>query len=176
MRMIPLSALALCLAGLSAVHAQQKFAYSYDQPPEVVGKYIQRHSLEVGDVPAHTTNLAEIVTQYLSDKAAPTFANVRAKESRTVLMSDFTQNSGFSTGYRVYSMENGDKIFIKTSLMLQTTSANGKTTSISSMVDTLTGGTGRFKNIRGTLNGTNKAAVGSTTSGSHVEGEYYFID
>jgi hypothetical protein len=161
----------------TALHAQQKIAFNFVQPPEVVGKYTQRNSLEVGDVAAHTINLSEIVTTYVGDKPAPTFSNVRVKESRTILTSDFTNNSGFSSGYRTYTMDNGDKIFIKTSLILQTgPAADGKSVSFATTVDTITGGTGKFKNIRGTLRSSNKTTVGSTTSGTQTEGEYYFLD
>ncbi len=177
MKKLSIALCLLCAWFSSALHAQQKFAFNFVQPPDVVGKYTQRNSLEVGDAPAHTLNLSEIVTAYIGDKPAPTFSNVRVKESRTLLISDFTNNSGFSNGYRVYSMENGDKIFIKTHLILQTSAgSDGKSVSIASSVDTITGGTGKFKNMRGTLRSTNKAAVGSTTSGSQTEGEYFFLD
>ena len=103
------------IAGGSAF-AQQKTSFSYTPGPDVAGKYLQRHALEVGDVPGHVIALSEIVTTYPADKPAPVIADVRMTEGRAILQADFTSSNGPVTGYRTFKMANGDKIFAKTSI------------------------------------------------------------
>jgi hypothetical protein len=52
--------------------------------------------------------------------------------------------------------------------------ADGKRSMNYSSVATLTGGTGRFKGIRGTLRSTGGTDLKTGTSGVQTEGEYWF--
>ena len=162
------------IAGGSAF-AQQKTSFSYTPGPDVAGKYLQRHALEVGDVPGHVIALSEIVTTYPADKPAPVIADVRMTEGRAILQADFTSSNGPVTGYRTFKMANGDKIFAKTSIVAQTVQVDGKPVTKTFTADVIYGGTGKFKNIRGTMT-TGSLTNFTSTVPQPAEFEYYFVD
>jgi len=95
-------------------------------------------------------------------------------ESWTRALSDYTDVNGRVFGYAIYQMENGEKIFGHYEGVTQTPQG-GKTST--PVVITLTGGTGKFKDLRGMLRGIN---VGTFSGGRAVsneiqyEGEYWF--
>ena len=166
--------------GLAVVHlpsnAQQKFKYSYQLPPEIKNTYKQVQFMEIGDVPEHRVRYAELQTIYPADKPAPVYAGVRVKESNTVLIGEQISGNGTSGGYGVYSMENGDKIFTRVTLTLQSSSEDGKTSTKFDQVSHIAGGTGKFKNIRGVLRSSGRTDMRNGTSGNTTDGEYYFQD
>ena len=155
------------------VLAQEKHKYYFKPPPGTI-KYGQTQVLEVGDVPGHQMRLTETLAKYPGD--APVFAGVKVTESRGVLASDYVEGSGNATSYGVYTMENGDRIYVRTTILTQTGAGadGGRRTSFSS-VTMLTGGTGKFSNIRGTLRGNGFTDLKSGTSGTVTEGEYWFL-
>ena len=170
---------ASCLIlGLALVHlpssAQQKFKYSYQLPPEIKSTYKQVQFMDVGDVPEHRVRYAELQTIYPADKPAPMYAGVRVKETNTVLIGEQISGNGTSAGYGVYSMDNGDKIFTRTTLTLQSSVEDGKTSTKFDQVSHILGGTGKFKNIRGVLRSSGRTDLRNGTSGNTTEGEYYF--
>ena len=161
----------------SAALAQQKFKLSYQLPPEVKNTYKQVQSMDIGDVPEHRVRYAELQTVYPADKPAPVYAGVRVKEGNTVLIGEQISGNGTSGGYGVYSLENGDKIFTRVTLTLQSTTAeDGKTSTKFDQVSHIIGGTGKFKNIRGVLRSSGRTDMRNGTSGNATEGEYYFQD
>jgi len=160
-----------------AALAQQKFKYSYQLPPEVKNVYKQVQAMDIGDVPEHRVRYAELQTVYPADKPAPVYAGIRVKESNTVLIGEQISGNGTSAGYGVYALENGDKIFARVTLTLQSmTSEDGKTATKFDQVSHLVGGTGKFKNIRGVLRSSGRTDMRNGTSGNATEGEYYFQD
>ena len=180
MRSLP--SIKLLLAGTVAAiiasgsaFAQQKTSFSYTPGPEVTGKYLQRHSLDVGDVPGHVLALSEIVTTYPADKPAPVIADVRMIEGRAILQADFASSNGPVFGYRTFKMANGDKIFAKTSIVAQTSQVDGKPVTKTFTADVIYGGTGKFKNIRGTMT-TGSITNFSSTVPQPAEFEYYFVE
>lgn len=157
--------------------AQQKFKYSYQLPAEIKNVYKAVQAMEIGDVPEHRVRYAELQTVYRSELPAPVYAGVRAKESNTVLIGEQVSGNGLSTGYSVLTMENGDKIFSRVSITLQSmVGDDGKAASRFDQVSHIIGGTGKFKNIRGVLRSTGRTDMRSSTSGNTTEGEYYFLE
>jgi hypothetical protein len=75
----------------------------------------------------------------------------------------------------VSTLENGDKIFSRNTILTHTSvgADGGRRTSFTS-VTTLTGGTGKFTGIRGTLRGSGFTDLKSGTSGTETQGEYWF--
>ena len=161
------------LLGAANVLAQEKHKYSFKAPPGAT-KYGQTQVLEVGDVPGHQIRLTETLSKYSGE--APVFAGVKVTESRGVLASDYVQGSGNALSYGVYTLENGDRIHVRTTILTQTSiGADGGRRTAFSSVTTLTGGTGKFTNIRGTLRGNGFTDLKSGTSGTVTEGEYWFV-
>src|SRR3989442_6222164 len=156
---------ALVFAQPALAQTPQKQRISYRAPASTT-QYTQQHVIEVGDVAGHQVRLFELrrtfgatavaVATSASDqqgKAAsdtPVFNGIKAKEIWTRGLSDYTDGNGRVHGYSVYNLENGDKIFSSYE-GLALTPAGGKTNA--TYVISFTGGTGQFKNIRGTMRG-----------------------
>ncbi len=152
--------------------AQQKHKYFF-KPPPGTSKYTQTHLMEVADVPGHQVRLAETQSKYGDD--APVYDGVKVREIRGVLVSDYVAGNGKAFSYNVYVLENGDKIFARNDILTHTSAGadGGRRTSYTS-VTTLTGGTGKFKDIRGTLRSSGATDLKTGTSGVQTEGEYWF--
>jgi hypothetical protein len=101
---------------------------------------------------------------------------VKVVEARGVLVSDYVEGSGNALTYTVSTLENGDRIFSRATILTHTSvGADGARRTSFTSVTTLTGGTGKFMNIRGTLRGSGFSDMKSGTSGTVVEGEYWFM-
>jgi hypothetical protein len=152
--------------------AQQKHKYFFKAPPGTT-KYTQTHLMEVADVPGHQVRLAELQSKYGDD--APVYDGVKVREIRGVLFSDYVAGNGKAFSYGVSTLENGDKIFARTEILTHTTvGADGGRRISYTSVTTLTGGTGKFKDIRGTLRSRGATDLKTGTSGQETEGEYWF--
>ena len=152
--------------------AQQKLKYSFKDPAGV-SKYVQQHVIDVGDVPGHQIRVASLQTQYTT--TAPEYDGIKVLESTGSLTSDYINGSGRFSQYTVSQMANGDKLYSRVDGLSQTTVASdgAKQTSFT-IVTTLTGGTGKFATIRGTLRGSGVTDFKTGTTGNGIEGEYYF--
>ena len=155
-----------------AALAQERHKYSFKAPPGTT-KFAQTQVLDVGDVPGHQMRITESLSKYPGD--APVFAGVKVTEARGVLVSDYVEGSGTALTYIVSTLENGDKIFSRATILTHTSvGADGARRTSFTSVTTLTGGTGKFTNIRGTLRGSGFSDMKSGTSGTVAEGEYWF--
>jgi hypothetical protein len=150
--------------------AQEKQKYSFTQPPGI-SKYEEQHAIDVGDVPGHQVRVWSAHSVYTQE--APVYDGVKVKEAWNRGLSDYTEGNGRVTGYSVTLLENGDKVFGRFEATTQTTvNTDGSKVTKSYGVTTLTGGTGKFKSIRGTLH--NVSITDFKTSEQVVEGEYWF--
>jgi hypothetical protein len=125
--------------------AQQKHHVSYDTPATQT-TYTQQHIIDVGDIPGHQARLFEIQRTYGND--APLINGSKLKEQWTRGMSDYIDNNGPALIYNVWILENGEKFFVRTSLVAQS-SGDGKLTNMTSGV--ITGGTGSLARMRGII-------------------------
>jgi hypothetical protein len=167
-----IAAAALSLAIIPLASAQQRQQLTYTTPPGA-GKYEEQHAIDVGDVPGHQVR---VFSQHVvfPQEAPPVFDGVKAKEAWQRAMSDYTNLSGHANGYLVYAMENGDKVFARWEGITQTTiNPDGSKVSQVLGVTTLTGGTGKFKGIRGTLR-TSAQTNFKEVTGNPTVGEYWF--
>ena len=136
-------------------------------------KYTQTHIIDVGDVPNHQLRLFELHTVYTGD--ASDFDGVKVKERFARAVSDYIDGSGTATGYAVNILENGDKVFERLAIQAQTTTAADGSRKLGyRSVATLSGGTGRFTGIRGTLLGGGGSDLKTGISDAWAEGEYWF--
>ncbi len=150
--------------------AQQKQKYTFKSPPGVT-KYEEQHAIDVGDVPGHQVRVYSLHSVYTGE--APVYEGVKVKEGWTRASSDYTEGNGRTEGYTVAILENGDKIFGRLEGTTQTTvGSDGSKVTKTNAVTTLTGGTGKFKGIHGTLR-TVSSTDFKTFGGSVAEGEYW---
>lgn len=170
--LLTIAAGGLFLAAPTGSWAQQKFTYSFKDPGGL-SKYTQQHVLDVGDVAGHQIRVASLQTKYTNE--APAYDGVKVVESMAWLASDYIGASGRFTTYGILQMANGDKIVTRGEGLSQTSigADGGRRTSFST-VTTLTGGTGRFATIRGTLRGSGVTDFKTGTSGNVTGGEYWF--
>ena len=149
---------------------QEKQKYAFKTPPGVT-TYTQQHAIDVGDVPGHQLRVYEVHFKY--NDHPPIFDGVKAIEGWTRAITDYIDGTGHGHGYTVTLLENSDKIFGRYEVMVQTTlGADGSKMSKFTNVTTLTGGTGKFKGIRGTLRGTGLTDL-RTGPSIEYEGEYW---
>jgi len=100
---------------------------------------------------------------------------VKPRPVRYALVSDYVGGTGTAFLHGVWSLENGDKIFSRSDLMARTTvGADGARSTHFTSVIKLNSGTGRFKAIRGTLWVSGFSDMKTATSGTQIEGEYWF--
>jgi len=152
--------------------AQHKHKYFFKPPPGTT-KFTQTHLMDVGDMPGHQLRIAEVTSKFGDD--APVYDGLKVKEARGVLVSDYVAGTGNAYLHTVSTLENGDKVYSRADIMARTTvdADGGRKTSYTS-VTKLTGGTGKFKGIRGTLFTTGFSDMKTQTSGTQTEGEYWF--
>jgi hypothetical protein len=187
---VALPAMAQDKPAATAPREKQKISY---RASASTAKYTQQHVIEVGDVPGHQIRLLELqrtfpaasgttgtsdsqrATASASSPAdTPIFNGVRATEQWARAVSDYVDANGRVFGYVIFNMENGDKIFGRYE-GLSLTAAGAKTNS--SFVFTFTGGTGKFKDLRGTMRGTGVVTFAGSRAGSietQYDGEYWF--
>ena len=103
----------------------------------------QQLNIDVGDVLNHIVRINEIHRIYPNN--APVINGLKLVETWSRTIADYIDGNGSGTSYSVYLMENGDKFFDRTSLLVQNTS--GKLTAAN--VGYITGGTGKFVGMQG---------------------------
>jgi hypothetical protein len=141
-------AVALPAGGAVAQQAQHVF---YKTTAEN-SKYTQQNVIDVGDVPGHQVRTYEIHRTYPTNP--PVINGLKLVEQWTRGISDYIDNNGTSTTYGVYVLENGDKFFVRSALVAQS-SVPGKLTN--AVIGTITGGTGKVAGIQGIVRSTGTA-------------------
>jgi len=160
---------ALAFAGAAA--AQEKNRISFTVPASVT-KYTAQHTIPVGDVPGHEVRIFEIVRNLGND--APTIAGQKVKEIRSVGYSDYTDLNGPGTSYNVWTLANGDKFWVRTSIVSHNASwptkgkgAENKTSG------PISGGTGKLVMLRGTSRNSSQFDPKSGSNESRFDLEYW---
>jgi hypothetical protein len=163
--------LVLSPIGFSNVSAQEKCKVS--EGAEVAkSTYTQQHTLDVGDVPGHQIRIYEVHRTYPNDK--PNCEGLKRTESWDRGYSNYIDRNGPTSGYEVTVLENGDKIFGQYSGTSQTTvSSDGSKKSTYTGVTRYTGGTGKYKGIRGLLRNSDDFDPDKNVNLSKSEGEYW---
>jgi hypothetical protein len=140
--------------------------------PAGAATYTQEHLLEVGDVPGHQIRAFELRVDFQNINLS--FGGVKMKELWVRRLSDYTNGSGTASNYDIWVLENGDKLFSKESVLGHATVApDGSKTLKYSVVNTFTGGTGKFRGIRGQLLGNTVRVPGAKTIANDTTGEYW---
>jgi hypothetical protein len=157
------------LAGLLAASqllAQQK--YPIAQPPQAVSRFTQEHIIEVADAPGHKLRVYEVRNEYPQKNLS--FAGIAVTEMVSTGVSDSVNGSGSFSAYNVYTLADGDKIFVR---LTGTTQSDGAGGSRSTTVENFVGGSGKFKGIRGQMRNALQRAAGASSLSVEVSGEYW---
>jgi len=149
--------------------AQERQRVSYTTPPAST-KYTQQHLIDVGDVPGHQVRVYELHRTFPAN--APVINGLRLTETWGRAVTDYIDGNGSSTTYTVYVLENGDKFFSRAALVAQSDDS-GKLTATS--VGPITGGTGKFAGIQGTVRGLATATPKTGTNEGQTTIEYWFV-
>ena len=172
MRTIRLTALVcafVCAGALCATSnawAQKK--YTISRAPSSNSQYLQEHAIDVDDQTGHQVRVYEIRNDYPAKDLG--FAGITVKQSLTRGMSDYVNWSGPFTTYTVYTLEDGSKVFSRSTGTTQT-DADGTRKFI--FVENYVGGTGKFKGIRGLVRGSGERAAGAKSLSQQSSGEYW---
>jgi hypothetical protein len=129
-------------------------------------KYTQQHLIEVGDVGGHHVRVFEILRTFPKDP--PIFGGLALKEEWNRGVSDYTDNSGAASFYGVYVLENGDKFFAYSTAVSRKAGAGLSAVT----VGRITGGTGKFANMRGTIYTVRTADPAAGINEGQTEVEY----
>ena len=159
------------LAAVSGAWSQQKQSVSFSFPAGAA-TYTQEHLLDVGDVPGHQVRAFELRIDFQNINLS--FGGVKMKELWVRGLSDYTNGSGTASNYDIWVLENGDKLFSKESVVGHASVApDGSKTLKYSVVNTFTGGTGKFRGIRGQFLGNAVRVPGAKTIANDTTGEYW---
>jgi len=134
----------------SPCEAQQKHKRTYKQLGENA-KYLVQHNIDVGDIPGHMIRIFKLIRTEPADNPLK-YEGVAVKETYEYCMAEYVNWSGHHWAYIVTIMENGDKIYSKVDGTTQTTIlAKGGAKGTYNGTGAITGGTGKFRGIRGIL-------------------------
>ena len=165
--------LSLIITTLPAIDAaaQEKHRIKYQVPAENT-KYVQQHAIDVGDVKGHQVRIVEIKKDILKDTLVLEGVNVVEEWDRGY--SDYIDGNGRNWGYIAFLLENGDKVFGRWEGNAQTViGSDGAKKSSGSSTVILSGGTGKFQKIKGTIRGSYAFDPSKGINASKWEGEYW---
>ena len=155
------------------VAAQQMQRVSF-KTPAANSKYTEQHVVDVGDVPGHQVRL--FVLQRTFPGEAPLINGVKLKEATSRGLSDYIDTNGANTNYVEYLMENGDKFFTRQTTVAQSTvNSDGSRKNVATGAGVITGGTGKFVGIRGTVRTTNVFDAKAGVNDGQTELEYTLV-
>jgi hypothetical protein len=125
-----------------------------------------QQNVDIGDVPNHIGRLVDVHRTFPTNP--PVIGGLKVVELSDRGIGDYTDGNGSMTFYSVYVMENGDKFFTRSALVVQ--NAASKLTGISS--GNILGGTGKLAGIQGIVRGSVNFDPKSGYNESQVEIEY----
>src|SRR5882762_8253589 len=131
--------------------AQQRYPIESAGEGQTSSKYTQQLAIDVGDVSGHQVRVVEIVRTY-SEATKLRVMSARVKESSLRGMTDYVNGSGPARGYSVWILDDGEKVFLAWDSISQSEpTASGSRKGASESVTRITGGTGKYKGIRGLM-------------------------
>lgn len=170
-------ALALLPLG-SIVWAQQRYPIETAGEGQTASKYTQQLAIDVGDVAGHQVRVVELMRNY-SEETKLRIMGARVKESWFRGLTDYVNGSGPARGYSVWILEDGEKIFLAWDSISQSeATAAGSRRGSSEAVTRITGGTGKYKGIRGLMRDSVQFDTDPKQGYSRAvsKGEYWFVE
>jgi len=170
MKRIALAAAVACFT-LSAI-AQDKTRISFTIPAALT-KYTAQHTIPVGDVPGHEVRIFSITRTLGAD--APSVGGVKVKDISSVGFSDYTDLNGPGMSYQVITLASGDKIYARANIVSHNLSWTDKSKkgAENRVAGPITGGTGKFANVRGTMRNASHFDPKTGSNDSRFDLEYW---
>ena len=128
------------VVSLSNAVAQKKQHVSFKSAAEN-SKYTEQHVIDVGDIPGHQVRVYEIHRTYPTNP--PMINGLKLTDVWTR-----------ATSYGIYVVENGDKFFVRSTLVAQSSGTGKLTAAVSGVI---AGGTGKLSGITGTVQSVTQA-------------------
>ncbi len=156
--------------------AQQRYSIESAGEGQTSSKYTQQLAIDVGDVSGHQVRVVEIVRTY-SEATKLRIMGTRVKESSLRGMTDYVNGSGPARGYSVWILDDEEKVFLAWDSISQSEpTASGFRKGSSEVVTRITGGTGKYKGIRGLMRDTVQFDTDPASGYSRgtTKGEYWF--
>ena len=133
---------------------------------------MEQHAIDVDGAPGHQIRVYKLRYDYPKKDMA--FAGVTVKETMTHGISDYVDFSGPFTTYSVYTLEDGNKVFSRSTGTSQAvTKPDGTKVVRYSFVENFVGGTGKFKGMRGQMRGSGERALVAKSVTQETAGEYW---
>jgi hypothetical protein len=164
------------LSATSSTWAQEKYQYTYSVAP-ASSRYVQRHTIDVKDLPGHEIAIYEIQRTYTSDQ--PVIMGLKVLETWAYGLVNQINGVGTTEGSSTLILEDGSKVFLEFhgtvyGELTNTGFRKGTYHGTSRFV----GGTGRFAAIRGTLTEEVEYYTDPKTGYNRPvsRGEYWFVN
>jgi hypothetical protein len=166
------TAAALLLFGAAQAAEPERHALAYSLDPAAT-RYVRQYRVEVGDVPRHELRVFDLTRRFT--RAAPAIDGVRVSESQERGVADLVDQDGSESAYVIYLLEDGNRVFGRYSGTVQTRRwpDGSRHYDVRGTIE-LTGGTGRFEAIRGSLTVWQALDPGADSSQGEARGEYWF--
>jgi hypothetical protein len=163
---------ALTVFGSAEAPGQEKCKISWEVSA-ANAKYTGQHAFDVGDVPGHQIRIFEVRRTFPDDQ--PNCEGLKRVEQWLRGSSDYIDLNGPAWGYSVTVLENGDKIFAEFFSATQTTvSPDGLRKTEATTVHKLTGGTGKYQDVRGIQRERSVFNPDKNFIETRAEAEYWF--
>jgi hypothetical protein len=165
----------LAVSGGAEAPAQDRCKMSW-VVPAATATYTAQHTIEVGDVPGHQVRILELRRTF-PDGARPNCEGLRLVEQWLRGYSDYVDLNGPGWGYAEIRLENGDRIFARWTGTSRTVVApDGSRQSTFTGVTTWTGGTGKYRNVRGIEWDSTVYDPEKNLNETRAEAEYWFVN
>jgi hypothetical protein len=120
----------------------------------------------------HEVRIFDLVRELGNE--GPVIAGMRVKQIRSVGTSDYTNLSGPATSYATFTMENGDKFFVRTSIVSHAVEfGNARKGATNLTSGPIYGGTGKLAGLRGTVRNASEFDPKSGANESRFDIEYW---
>ena len=154
--------------------AQQKYSYNHSSPPQS-SRFVQQHSIDVGDIPGHQIRIVEIQRMYTADH--PVIMGTKVVEVWARASSDYVNGVGPAQGYDIMLLEDGSKIFSewRGTSYSEATSTGSRRGTFHGTIRWI-GGTGKYATIRGVIAAVSEYDTDPKTGYNRTnhKGEYWF--
>jgi len=124
--------------------AQQKQQVTFKASAEN-SKFIQQQNVDIGDMPNHFVRIFEVRRTFPNNP--PMINGLKVVEEWDRGVADLADGNRSNMGYSIFVMENGDKLFARTTGVTQTAAGKFNVT----IVGRITEGTGKLAGIQGVV-------------------------
>jgi hypothetical protein len=171
-RLLPQTAAALVVFVAAQAAEPERYPLAYSLDPAATS-YVRQYRVEVGDVPRHELRVFDLTRKFT--RGTPMIDGVRLTETQERGIADLVDQEGSENAYVIYMLEDGNRVFGRYSGTVRTRRwpDGSRHYDVRGTIE-LTGGTGRFEAIRGSVTVWQALDPGADSSQGEARGEYWF--